>query len=122
MKNKKLIIGISAAAAVLVVGGGIWLALGRDGSGNDENVVYVTTVESLTSQGNMAGALNRFAGVVETQEKLEIQPNQEKTVKEIYVEEGQEVEVGTPLFAYDTENDKENLHCGPAGNRKIRRQ
>ena len=109
MKNKKLIIGISAAAAVLVVGGGIWLALGRDGSGNDENVVYVTTVESLTSQGNMAGALNRFAGVVETQEKLEIQPNQEKTVKEIYVEEGQEVEVGTPLFSYDTENDKENL-------------
>ena len=55
MKNKKLIIGISAAAAVLVVGGGIWFALGRDGSGNDENVVYVTTVESLTSQGNMAG-------------------------------------------------------------------
>ena len=91
MKNKKLIIGISAAAAVLVVGGGIWFALGRDGSGNDENVVYVTTVESLTSQGNVAGALNRFAGVVETQEKLEIQPNQEKTVKEIYVEEGQEV-------------------------------
>ena len=39
MKNKKLIIGISAAAAVLVVGGGIWFALGRDGSGNDENVV-----------------------------------------------------------------------------------
>ena len=109
MKNKKLIIGISAAAAVLVVGGGIWFALGRDGSDNDENVVYVTTVESLTSQGNVAGALNRFAGVVETQEKLEIQPNQEKTVKEIYVEEGQEVEVGTPLFSYDTENDKENL-------------
>ncbi|MGN0322128.1 MAG: efflux RND transporter periplasmic adaptor subunit [Oliverpabstia sp.] len=109
MKNKKLIIGISAAAAVLVVGGGIWFALGRDGSDNDENVVYVTTVESLTSQGNVAGALNRFAGVVETQEKLEIQPNQEKKVKEIYVEEGQEVEVGTPLFSYDTENDKENL-------------
>ena len=109
MKNKKLIAGISAAAGVLILGVGLWFFLGRGNTKTDENVVYVTKVESLTESGNANGVLNRFAGVVETQKKLEIQPNQEKTIKEIYVEEGQEVEEGTPLFAYDTETDEENL-------------
>ena len=109
MKNKKLIAGISAAAGVLILGVGLWFFLGRGNAKTDENVVYVTKVESLTESGNANGVLNRFAGVVETQKKLEIQPNQEKTIKEIYVEEGQEVEEGTPLFAYDTETDEENL-------------
>ena len=109
MKKKTLIIGISVAVAVLIIGGGLWFFLGRGSAGADENVVYVTKVESLIGTDNANGALNRFAGVVETQKKLEIQPNQEKTIKEIYVEEGQEVEEGTPLFAYDTENDEENL-------------
>ena len=109
MKKKTLVIGISAAAGALVIGIGLWFFLGRNSAGDDENVVYVTTVESLTNPSNGNGVLNRFAGVVETQEKLEIQPNTEKTVKEIYVEEGQEVDVGTPLFSYDTETDEENL-------------
>ena len=109
MKNKKLIAGISAVAGIVVLGAALWFFLGRDSAGADDNVVYVTKVESLTNADNGNGVLNRFAGVVETQKKLEIQPNQEKTIKEIYVEEGQEVEEGTPLFAYDTENDKENL-------------
>lgn len=109
MKKKTLVIGISAAVGVLVIGTGLWFFLGRGRAGDDENVVYVTSVESLTSADNGNGVLNRFAGVVETQESLEIQPNTEKTVKEIYVEEGQEVDVGTPLFSYDTETDEENL-------------
>lgn len=109
MKKKTLVLGISAAAGVLIIGGALWFFLGRTGTGKDENVVYVNSVETLTSPDYSNGVINRFAGVVETQEKLEIQPNSEKTVKEIYVEEGQEVEEGTPLFAYDTENDEENL-------------
>lgn len=110
MKKKTIIIGTSAAVGALVIGSGLWLLLGRgDGDKKEENVVYVNTVESLMNPGSGAGAMNRFAGVVETQEKLEIPQSQDKTVKEIFVEEGQNVEVGTPLFAYDTEQTEENL-------------
>lgn len=108
-KRKAVIIGAAALAGVAVIGGGLWFALGRGGSDKDENVVYVNSVESLTNLGSGSGVINRFAGVVETQESLEIQASQDKTVKEIYVEEGQEVQEGTPLFAYDTEKPQEDL-------------
>lgn len=109
MNRKTLIIGISVLVGLLAVGGGIWFWLGRGDSGKDKNVVYVNSVESLMNPGSGNGSVNRFAGVVETQEKLDIQPSQEKTVKEVYVEEGQEVQVGTPLFIYDTEKAEEDL-------------
>lgn len=107
--KKKTIIIIGAIVGTVVVGGSLWYAFAGGSSDENENIVYVTSVETLTGYANANGVLNRFAGVVETQEKLEIQPDQEKTIKEIYVEEGQEVEVGTILFTYDTETDKDNL-------------
>lgn len=107
--KKKTIIITGAIVGTVVVGGSLWYAFAGGSSDENENIVYVTSVETLTGYANANGVLNRFAGVVETQEKLEIQPDQEKTIKEIYVEEGQEVEVGTILFTYDTETDKDNL-------------
>ena len=107
--KKKVIIITSAVAGTLLIGGGLWFALSGSSASDSDNIVYVTSVETLTSYSNANGVLNRFAGVVETQEKLEIQPDSEKTIKEIFVEEGDEVEVGTLLFTYDTESDKENL-------------
>ena len=52
-------------------------------------------------QGSL-GVQQRFAGVVEPQETYEVQVQQDRTVKEVLVEKGQEVQVGTPLFTYDT--------------------
>lgn len=110
MNRKKVIVtGTAACAGVLLIGTGLWFAFGGSGKGGSENVVYVNSVDSVTNPGNTAGILNQFAGVVETQESLEIQANQEQTVKEIYVEEGQEVQVGTPLFIYDTDKTSEEL-------------
>lgn len=109
MKKKTLVIGSSALAGAIVIGIGIWAVFGRDSGSDTDNVVYVNSVESLMNPGSGNGALNRFAGVVETQEELEIQLSQEKTVKEVFVEEGQEVEVGTLLFEYDTEKTQEEL-------------
>lgn len=109
MKKKTLIVGALAAAGVLIVGTGLWFLLGRGAKSDNENVVYVNTVESLMNPGSGNGSINRFAGVVETQEKLDIQPSQDKTIKEIFVEEGQEVEKGTPLFSYDTEKATEDV-------------
>ena len=110
MNRKKVIItGAAACAGVVLIGTGLWFWLGRDKGADSENVVYVNSVDSLMNPGNTSGILNRFAGVVETQESLEIPASQDQTVKEIYVEEGQEVQVGTPLFIYDTEKTSEEL-------------
>lgn len=109
MKKKTMVIGISAAVGAAVIGSGLWLLLRKGDGGSADNVVYVNSVENIMNPGSGNGSINRFAGVVETQEKLEIQPSQDKTVKEVYVEEGQEVEVGTPLFIYDTEKASEDL-------------
>ena len=55
MKKKTLIIGISVAVAVLIIGGGLWFFLGRGSAGADENVVYVAKVESLIGTDNANG-------------------------------------------------------------------
>lgn len=69
--------------------------------------VYVESVASLNSANS--GAQNRYSGVVEPQEVWEVNKNPEKTVKELFVAEGDEVEEGTPLFEYDTDTLKAEL-------------
>lgn len=104
MKKKKIIITGAAVVAVVVIGIGAWALFGRASSdGSTENVVYVNSVDNLMNPGSGNGAVNRFAGVVETQKQVDIQQSQDKTVKDIYVEVGQEVSKGDPLFSYDTE-------------------
>lgn len=110
MKKKKIILAGAAVVAVVLVGTGIWAAFGRSATDSStDNVVYVNSVDQLMNPGSGNGAVNRFAGVVETQKQVDIQLSQDKTVKEIYVEVGQEVEKGTPLFSYDTEKSEEDL-------------
>ena len=110
MKKKKIILIGAAVAAVVVIGIGAWALFGRTSSdGSTENVVYVNSVDNLMNPGSGNGAVNRFAGVVETQKQVDIQQSQDKTVKDIYVEVGQEVSKGDPLFSYDTEKSQEDL-------------
>lgn len=110
MKKKKIIVTGAAVAAVVVIGIGAWALFGRTSTGTGtENVVYVNSVENLMNPGSGNGAVNRFAGVVETQKQVDIQQSQDKTVKDIYVEVGQEVSKGDPLFSYDTEKSQEDL-------------
>lgn len=110
MKKKKIILTGAAVAAVVVIGIGAWTLFGRKSSdGSTENVVYVNSVDNLMNPGSGNGAVNRFAGVVETQKQVDIQQSQDKTVQDIYVEVGQEVSKGDPLFSYDTEKSQEDL-------------
>lgn len=108
--KKKTIAVVCAVLAVVVAGGGLlWYFLRDNAASEDESVVYVNTVAQLTgiSQGN--GLQNRFAGVVESKNTWKVEKNAEKTVKEVYVEVGQEVQQGTPLFSYDTDQFQANL-------------
>ena len=102
MKTKKKII-ILAAAAVAVIGlaAGAWLYFAGATAGG--NLVYVMPVAELTGNSATSGAVNRFIGKVEPQETKDINLDSSKTLKDIFVEEGQRVNVGDELFSYDVD-------------------
>ena len=108
MSKKKIgIICAVAAAAVALI---ICLKLfAFPQGGSDGNIVYVNSVARLTGLGSGNGMINRFQGVVESQETWSVQQNPDKTVKEVLVSVGQEVTAGTPLFTYDTEQFQSDL-------------
>lgn len=106
--GKKLIIGLVAAAVLIGV---IVFAVRRNGSGpvDPEKAVFVESVAAITGMGSSNGMMNRFSGVVESQETWSIEQNQEYSVAEVYVKVGDTVEEGTPLFIYDVEQFNEKL-------------
>lgn len=106
MQKKKKVIIISTAAAVVIIAAAavlIFMLLNEGGASSDKGTVYVEAVSTLSGAGNNTGVLNRYTGVVDPQETLEVQKSSDKTVKEILVKEGDEVSAGTPLFTYDTD-------------------
>ena len=71
------------------------------GCGND-SAVYVQSVKELSNMGGIAPG-DRFAGVVVSENVAEIQKDGEKTIAELLVKEGDDVQQGDALFSYDTE-------------------
>ena len=69
-------------------------------AGPGGETAYVEKVENLTGQNASLGLINRFAGIVEPQGTWSIARNTDVEIKEIFVEEGEEVEEGDPLFEY----------------------
>ena len=109
-KGTKTALIIVIAAAVLA--GGFFLArhfLAGDKAKSGEDVAYVDTVANFMGIGGGSGMINRFAGVVESQETWSVNQNQEYTVEEIFVTVGQEVKEGDPLFKYDIEKFQSDL-------------
>ena len=79
----------------------------------DSTEVPVQQVSAL-SQGNSATVTDRFAGMVVSENAVEIKKEGEKTVKEVFVEEGDQVSEGDKLFSYDADElsltlDKQKL-------------
>ncbi len=107
MKKKKWLIAVIVLAALLLAGA-LWFFLGRGGVTSSEEVVYVSTVNTITNQGSL-GIQQRFSGVVEPQQTYEVTAQSDRTIKEVHVEKGQDVTVGTPLFTYDTEQSQSEL-------------
>lgn len=100
--NKKVVITIGAVALAGVITAGVYFLGGSKSSASNGEGVYVESVSMITGMGGGLGLENRFSGVIEPQQTLEIKLETGKTVKECYVEEGQEVSIGTDLFLYDT--------------------
>ena len=96
MKKKMICIVL---AAVFVFG----CVLSGCGSGDSGETAAVQSVAMITGAGSV-GVYDRYAGLVVSQQTVEIKRDESKVVAEIYVEEGQNVNVGDKLFAYDTED------------------
>ena len=103
-----LVIVLAACAAAGLVG--FRLRNGRSGSDPDgENTAYVEKVSVLTGNADESGMVNRFSGVVESQDTWSVEQKADSTVKEVLVTVGQNVKKGDPLFTYDTDKYNDNL-------------
>ena len=83
------------------------------GCAQNENAVYVQSVEELSGIGGIAPG-DRFAGMVVSENVTEIEKDNDKTIAEVLVKEGQDVTEGQALFSYDMEQlqltlDKQRL-------------
>lgn len=92
---------------------GLCLMVSLAGCGSKDTAVYVQSVEKLTGIGGIAPG-DRFLGIVVSENVSEIKKDSDKTVKELLVKAGDDVEEGQALFSYDTEElqlalDKQKL-------------
>lgn len=92
--RKKTIWTVGIAAAITAA---LLLTLG---SGSSQGKAYVFPLSTVT--GGSAGTANRFIGTVEPQESKDVSFDTSKTLGEIYVQVGDEVQAGQKLFSYDT--------------------
>lgn len=101
MNKKKTAIILGAVLVAAVAAAGIWYFF-KDGGKDSKDRVFVEKVSNVIR--NATGVQNRYTGVVQPQETVEVNADSERTVSEVLVEVGDAVEAGTPLFQYDTED------------------
>ena len=104
MKKKRkmvipIIIGILVIA--LVAGGAIFVVTKNKSKSKSKSVIYVESVANITGYGYTSA--QRYMGTVESQEIKGVDKDSDKTVKELFVEEGDIVKAGDKLFSYDTD-------------------
>lgn len=109
MNRKKIgvivAVGVIAVAAVI---GGVWY-FGKGSSGNSKSAdkVFVQKVSEIG--GWNTGVNSSYSGIVESQETWEVNKDTERQVKEVFVAVGDTVDVGTPLFTYDTKEAENQI-------------
>nr|WP_296158166.1 biotin/lipoyl-binding protein [uncultured Blautia sp.] len=106
MKKKLLIL-----LGILIIGGGAGGVCWKMGLFGQEQVsgdaVYVSEVSAIT--GEISGVTNRYAGVVEPQETVQVELESGRTVKEVQVKTGEQVKKGQLLFEYDLSSIQQSL-------------
>lgn len=111
--NKKPIIAIAVIAVLIAGFAGVYGIINAKKAGEEAGYIEEGyTDDSIPEEGYEGemgqyadyGALNLYTGVVEAQKSLEIQKDSSRTVSDIYVEVGDEVAEGDPLFSYKTDD------------------
>ncbi len=83
-------------------------------TGAVEGSAYVQSVATITGVG-YAGMNNRYAGVVEAKEVIEINPDSDLKIKECFVAAGDPVKAGDPLVRLDEKPLKLGVDQASAG-------
>lgn len=102
-KTKAMVWTALAALLVAAVLAVVFLKPGAKGSA--EGTVWVQNVGALNGLG-ASGSENYYAGVVETQETINIQRDTNRTLKDTYVQTGDTIQKGEPLFEYDSQESE----------------
>lgn len=106
--KKRILIVLGILIAAGVIGAGSWYYFrGNSQQPGNDTVVFVSSIEELT--GVTSGVMNRYAGVVEPQETVDVEIESGRKVKEVRVKEGEEVKKGQLLFEYDLSSIQEDL-------------
>ena len=106
MKKSFVVVGGSVIAAAAGAGGWYYYNNSQTGA-SGEDTVYVSSISTL--MGNDLGVQNRYAGVVEPQDTVEVKIDNGRKVKEVKVKVGDEVKQGQLLFEYDLSSIQEDL-------------
>lgn len=93
-KKTKIIILISACLLIVVIG--IYFLFPK---GNNNQNIYVQKVSTIIGSSYTE---NRYSGVVESSETVDINQDGNKSITDMYVKAGQKVSKGDKLFSYDT--------------------
>ena len=93
-KKTKIIILISVCILITIIG--IYFLFQK---GNNSGNIYVQKVSTIIGSSYTE---NRYSGVVESSETVDINQDGNKPITEMYVEVGQKVRKGDKLFSYDT--------------------
>lgn len=110
MKKKAIVIVIVVAIVLAIVSTAILLP--KMMSPEEEvvsNTAYVMSVAEVCDSGNRGFSANRFAGVVENGDALDVTADIDKTIKTTFVKEGDVVKKGDKLFEYDVDEMKIEL-------------
>ena len=93
-KKTKIIILISVCILITIIG--IYFLFPK---GNNSGNIYVQKVSTIIGSSYTE---NRYSGVVESSETVDINQDGNKPITEMYFEVGQKVRKGDKLFSYDT--------------------
>ncbi|SER78989.1 efflux RND transporter periplasmic adaptor subunit [Lachnobacterium bovis] len=106
--TKKQIIALVLLALVFLVIAIICTILLRHSSGKKDKV-YVQRVSDILSEQSTGS--NKYMGIIESEGNKEIEKDADRKIQEVFVHEGDEVLVGTKLFAYDVEEAKNAIEA-----------
>ena len=111
LTKKQLIVLVVILSVIILLVIGVILWRSFKGKETVDGIAFVSPVSDYnTVNVNYVG--NTYSGVVEAQKANEVKADTQKTIKEVFVSEGDTVTEGQELFAYDVDAMKLELEEG----------